>query len=100
MSPVRWQKINEVFEAALERPGDERSVFITRACADDAELQQRVQAMLDADKKTELLLDRSPLDRALLHLCPRLVKGMATHWTSAYLAKDQLPSRKSSSRSA
>jgi serine/threonine protein kinase/tetratricopeptide (TPR) repeat protein len=66
MSPERWQKINEVFEAALERPGEERSAFLARACADDAELRQRVQAMLDADKKTDLWLDRSPLEPGLL----------------------------------
>ena len=61
MSPERWHKINELFEAALEVPGGERAAFLTRACADDQELQQRVQAMLDADQQTDLLLDRSPL---------------------------------------
>ncbi|HEX4949535.1 MAG TPA: protein kinase [Blastocatellia bacterium] len=65
MSPERWQKINDLFEAVLERPADERSAFLAHACGDDEELQRRVQAMLDADKKTDLLLDRSPLGSVL-----------------------------------
>ncbi len=67
MSPERWQKINEVFEAALERPGTERPAFLALVCAGDEELRRRVQAMLDADQQTDLLLDRSPLNQALLH---------------------------------
>ncbi|MBS1811331.1 MAG: protein kinase [Acidobacteria bacterium] len=66
MSPERWQKINDLFEAALERPGNERLAFLSQACADDEELQRRVQAMLDADQKTNLMLDRSPLDGVLM----------------------------------
>ena len=58
MSPERWQKINEVFMAALDRPLDERAAFLARACANDEELHRRVEAMLEADRKTELKLDR------------------------------------------
>ena len=64
MSPERWQKINEMFEAALERPHNERAAFLAHACAADEELQRRVLAMLEADKKTELMLDRPAFEAA------------------------------------
>jgi Tfp pilus assembly protein PilF len=76
MSPERWQKINELFTAALERPHDERAAFLARACADDEELQRRVLAMLEADKKTELMLDR-PAFAAAHALLPDSVAEMA-----------------------
>jgi len=64
MSPERWRKINELFEAALERPAGERSDFIARACAGDEELRRRVKDMLDADEKSDLLVDRPALEGA------------------------------------
>ncbi|MGH9939064.1 MAG: serine/threonine-protein kinase, partial [Blastocatellia bacterium] len=64
MSPERWRKINELFEAALERPAGERSDFVARACAGDEELRRRVKAMLDADEKNDLLVDRHALEGA------------------------------------
>jgi eukaryotic-like serine/threonine-protein kinase len=58
MSPERWQKIHELFEAALERPVEERPAFLAHACAGDEETQRRVEAMLAADARDDLLMDR------------------------------------------
>jgi eukaryotic-like serine/threonine-protein kinase len=58
MNPERWRKISEIFEAALERPADERASFLADACAGDEELRQRVEAMLAADNQRSLLIDR------------------------------------------
>lgn len=58
MNPEQWQKIHELFEAALERPADERTVFLARACVGDEETQRRVEAMLAADARDDLLMDR------------------------------------------
>ncbi|MCI0389930.1 MAG: protein kinase [Acidobacteria bacterium] len=58
MSPERWQKIHELFEAALERPDEERAAFLAHACAGDEETQRRVEAMLAADARNDLLMDR------------------------------------------
>lgn len=58
MSPERWQKIHELFEAALERPIDDRAAFLAHACAGDEEAQRRVEAMLAADAQNDLLMDR------------------------------------------
>src|SRR5215510_15127846 len=58
MSPEQWQKIHEVFEAALERPVEDRAAFLAQACVGDEETQRRVEAMLAADAQDDLLMDR------------------------------------------
>jgi len=58
MSPEQWQKIHELFETALERPIEERAAFLAQACTGDEEMQRRVEAMLAADARNDLLIDR------------------------------------------
>ncbi|HEY6403639.1 MAG TPA: hypothetical protein VI479_19610, partial [Blastocatellia bacterium] len=57
MSPEQWEKIHELFEAALERPVEERAEFLTRASPDD-ETRRRVEAMLAVDARNDLMMDR------------------------------------------
>ena len=49
MSPQRFQRVREIYHAALDRPSDERSSFLEQACSGDAALQQEVQSLLKAD---------------------------------------------------
>src|SRR5262245_44384501 len=58
MSPEQWQKIHELFEAALELPAEDRGAFLDRACAGAEETRRRVEAMLEADAQNDLLVDR------------------------------------------
>lgn len=58
MNPEQWRKIREVFEAASDRPAGERAEFIASACAGDEETRGRVEAMLAADARDNLLMDR------------------------------------------
>jgi len=57
MNPEQWRKIRDVFEAASDRPAGERAEFIARACAGDEETRGRVEAMLAADARDNLLMD-------------------------------------------
>ncbi|MBO0801288.1 MAG: protein kinase, partial [Blastocatellia bacterium] len=58
MSPERWQKINELFEAVLEHPVEERAVFLAQATVDDEDIRRRVEGMIAADTQDDLLIDR------------------------------------------
>jgi serine/threonine protein kinase/tetratricopeptide (TPR) repeat protein len=49
MTPERWQKVGELYQAALERPSEERTEFVRRMCDGDVELGQEVAALLAAD---------------------------------------------------
>ena len=58
MNPEQWRKISELFDAALNRPVDERAAFLEFACAGDQEMRRRVEDMLAADEREDLLMDR------------------------------------------
>src|SRR5918998_1817666 len=46
MTPERWKQVEEVFQAALDLPRDERPRFIAEKCADDAALRVQVEALV------------------------------------------------------
>lgn len=67
LDPDRWQRAQEVFHAAIERPPEDREAFVEAAC-DDAELGAFVRALLaaDADDDSALDLDAAATADALL----------------------------------
>ena len=46
MSPEQWRRVEEIYQAALAAPADERSSFVARACADDAMVHAEVESLL------------------------------------------------------
>ncbi len=46
MTPERWQQIRRVYEEAVSLVASDRPLFLTRSCADDAELRQEVESLL------------------------------------------------------
>jgi Tol biopolymer transport system component/serine/threonine protein kinase/tetratricopeptide (TPR) repeat protein len=46
MTPERWKLVEEVFQAALDLPRDERPKFIGEASANDDALRQQVEALV------------------------------------------------------
>ncbi|MDA2924420.1 serine/threonine protein kinase, partial [Acidobacteria bacterium AH-259-L09] len=46
MEPERWQQIDKLLEAALEREGSRRAAFLEEACAGDEALRQEVESLL------------------------------------------------------
>jgi len=43
---MSWQRVKEIFEGALERQGDDRAVFLDRACDGDEEVREEVESLL------------------------------------------------------
>jgi len=48
MDKARWQKVEAVFDEAMERPAEEREAWVAEKCADDAELLADVLRLLHA----------------------------------------------------
>jgi eukaryotic-like serine/threonine-protein kinase len=48
MTPSRWQEIERIYAAALERPLEERLALLRRACGDDSGLRRMVESLLEA----------------------------------------------------
>ncbi len=59
MENVRWQKIVEIFENALDIPEDERAEYLKTECV-DSEMHDEVAAMLAADSSAEDFIE-SPI---------------------------------------
>jgi hypothetical protein len=49
----RWQRLQELFHAAVALPKAERGAFLERECADDVSLAAQVLAMVRADEQGE-----------------------------------------------
>jgi hypothetical protein len=62
MTPQRWTRIKEIFEAALEIDSSQRSSFLHRACAGDEQMRLEVASLLaaHADASNLLPTDRQP----------------------------------------
>lgn len=51
MKPDRWQKIDELFEAVLEREPRDRAAFLDEACGSDQSLRREVEKLLKIDEQ-------------------------------------------------
>jgi serine/threonine-protein kinase len=58
LDPTRWARIQELFHQAADRPAADQQAFVTRAAGSDADLRERVLAMLAADAGTSGVLER------------------------------------------
>jgi len=50
MDLERWERVKELFEAALEREEPERAHFLIQACQNDEELRLEVESLLSGEK--------------------------------------------------
>ncbi len=48
MTHTSWQRLQEVFEAALQRPQESRRAFLVEACVDDAELLKEAESLVES----------------------------------------------------
>ena len=56
MKPERWQRIEQLYHAAMERDVGQRTSFLAEACSDDATLRREVEALLAAnDEASEFM---------------------------------------------
>jgi eukaryotic-like serine/threonine-protein kinase len=55
MTPERWKRIEEIFSQAIELPRPERTAFLEKTCADDLELLNELQSLLEQDHTGTLL---------------------------------------------
>jgi serine/threonine protein kinase/tetratricopeptide (TPR) repeat protein len=58
MTPERWLKVEEVFQAALDLGPAERDQYVSQACADDEALRQEVQTLLSQHESAGDLLEK------------------------------------------
>src|SRR5882672_935745 len=53
-TPQRWQEIDRIFAAALERDPKERARFVAEVCSGDEELRKEVESLIAHDLQQTL----------------------------------------------
>jgi eukaryotic-like serine/threonine-protein kinase len=61
----RWQRLTEIFDAALERAPADRGRFLDDACASDPELRAEVESLLAAHDRADAFLEQSAAPAAI-----------------------------------
>jgi len=57
----RWPRVKALFQAAVERPADERAAFLAGATGTDEALRRDVESLLRSDTSDASFLDRLPV---------------------------------------
>ncbi|NWF82756.1 MAG: serine/threonine protein kinase [Bryobacteraceae bacterium] len=71
MTPERWSRLEEIFDAALARPEPERESFLAEACGGDAELLAHARRLVAAHDGAGAFMNTPPLAEA----APEDLKG-------------------------
>ena len=61
MEPERWKRIEDLFEAARQKPAAERAEFLRRPCVTDPSLAVEVESLLKAAEDGDSFLDGAAL---------------------------------------
>jgi serine/threonine protein kinase len=62
MSTERWQQLEDVFHAALDRAPADREAFVAAACGGDAGLRQEVEGLLRAHEQASRFVAQAAVD--------------------------------------
>src|ERR1044071_7981150 len=49
MTPEKWQKLEQLYDAALARDPRDRIAYVAEACGDDNELRRELESLLNED---------------------------------------------------
>src|SRR5262245_45126165 len=64
MKPEQWQRIEQLYHAALEREANDRAAFLAGACAGDESLRGEVESLLHCDDRAEGFIEAPALEIA------------------------------------
>ena len=78
MTDGQWPRIKALFQAAVERPADERAAFLAAETGGDHDLRRDVESLLASDASGSGLLDHLPAAHA-----PVVAELLADRWASS-----------------
>ena len=62
MSSAHLQRVEEIFQTALDLPPDERAAYLARACAADVELRSEVEVLVLCDEQSGDFMERPAME--------------------------------------
>ena len=90
MNPERWQQIDQLLEAALERRPEERAAFLAVACAGDESLRREVESLLRSDEAVENFIEEPAVILVAEVVAALQIRSLAGHCFSHYKILSQL----------
>jgi len=64
MNPEGWQRIEELYHAALEREESQRPGFLEQACGGDEALRREVESLLSFHEQAKSFIEAQALEEA------------------------------------
>src|SRR5215469_8451550 len=64
MNPDRWKQVDDLFQAVLEQPPEERDAFLRRACGPDEQLEREVRSLLSSQQQAGSFLQTPAIEVA------------------------------------
>src|SRR5205814_2041266 len=86
MKPERWQQLDQLFHAALEREPEQRSAFLDEACASDEVLRKEVETLLIAHENAESFIENPAFEVEAEALAREQVSGGANSLVAQTIA--------------
>lgn len=80
MDPERWRKIEELLQAALQLPADQRDDFVREGCGGDPGLEHEVRSLLTSHEEAGSFLGQPAIEvaaRAGVQRGPSALSGLA-----------------------
>src|SRR6476660_8054121 len=74
MTPARFQRIEEIFLAALEQEPDQVDAFLDTACKGDEALRREVEALLVSDQRAGRFIEK-----AIVGLATKVIQNQQAH---------------------
>ena len=96
----RFQRVDAIFDAAIDVPADERTAFIDRACGADEDLRNEVLELVRAYHRAESVLEAPALGLAAPLLEAAGAVAGAVGWDACSSASAPMVSSTSVSRSS
>jgi serine/threonine protein kinase/tetratricopeptide (TPR) repeat protein len=64
MNPEEWKQLDNLLHAVLERPPEERDVFLQQACSGDLALEREARSLLKLELETHRFLETPAIEAA------------------------------------
>ena len=74
MDSERWKQVDNLLQAVLERPPEERDAFLRQACAGDEPLEREVRSLLTLEQEAGSFLESPAIEVAARALARRQSK--------------------------
>jgi serine/threonine protein kinase/tetratricopeptide (TPR) repeat protein len=90
VSSKRWERLNELFHAALALPPRERTSFLERACPEDSGLRAEVRELIAAHERPAGFIEAMPIAGAAVWLEAEMQPSVAGRRLGAYRVEREI----------